>query len=85
MGTRLEIKTRLNRVFREVFEDDSIEIFDAMTAKDIPEWDSLMHIILVVAVEKEFIVRLNAAEVGHLKNVSEMLDLLAERSCRGKQ
>ena len=85
MDTRLETKTRLNRVFREVFEDDSIEIFDAMTAKDIPEWDSLMHIILVVAVEKEFIVRLNAAEVGHLKNVSEMLDLLAERSCRGKQ
>jgi len=82
MDTKLGIKTRLNRVFREVFDDDSIEIFDEMTAKDIPEWDSLMHIILVVAVEKEFIVRLNAAQVGQLKNVGEMLDLLEKHNNR---
>jgi len=82
MDTRLEIKTRLNRVFREVFDDDSIEIFDAMAAKDIPEWDSLMHIILVVAVEKEFTIRLNAAQVGQLKNVGEMLDLLEKHNNR---
>lgn len=69
-------------MFREVFDDDSIEIFDEMTAKDIPEWDSLMHIILVVAVEKEFIVRLNAAQVGQLKNVGEMLDLLEKHNNR---
>ncbi len=82
MDTRLEIKTRLNRVFRDVFDDDSITIFDAMAAKDIPEWDSLMHIILVVAVEKEFTIRLNAAQVGQLKNVGEMLDLLEKHNNR---
>ncbi len=76
---RNEIKKRLNRVFGEVFDDEKIEIFDEMTAKDIGEWDSLMHIVLVVATEKEFKVTLNAAEVGELKNVGEMLDLLCER------
>jgi acyl carrier protein len=80
--TRSEIKTRLNKVFREVFDDDAIEIFDEMTAKDIPEWDSLMHIILVVAVEKEFAVRLNAAQVGQLKDVGAMLDLLEKHNHR---
>ena len=80
--TRSEIKTRLNKVFREVFDDDTIEIFDEMTAKDIPEWDSLMHIILVVAVEKEFAVRLNAAQVGQLKDVGAMLDLLEKHNNR---
>ena len=77
---REEIRRRLNRVFIEVFDDDTIEIFDEMTAKDIEEWDSLMHISLVVATEKAFGVRLNAAEVGKLENVGAMLILLEERT-----
>jgi acyl carrier protein len=76
------IKQRLNEIFREVFEDDTINIFDEMTAKDIDEWDSLTHIILVVAVEKEFGIRLNAAEVGKLENVGGMLNILSERATK---
>jgi acyl carrier protein len=81
-GRRDEIRERLNRVFQEVFDDDAIEIFEAMTAKDIEEWDSLMHITLVVAIETEFALRLNAAEVGELENVGRMMDLLEERASR---
>lgn len=76
---RKAIRDRLNVVFQEVFDDDSIEIFDEMTADDIDEWDSLMHITLVVAVEKEFDVRLNAAEIGKLENVGAMIALLENR------
>lgn len=71
---------RLQQVFRNVFDNDDIVLTDATTAKDIPEWDSLMHISLVVAVEKEFKVRLNAAEVGKLSNVGAMITLLCERA-----
>jgi acyl carrier protein len=74
------VKHKLTRVFRDVFDDDNIEIFDAMTAADIDEWDSVTHITLVLAVEKEFGVRLNAAEVGKLDNVGAMIKLLARRS-----
>ncbi len=77
--SRDEIKERLNKVFREVFDDDEIVIRDDMTAEDIPEWDSLMHVSLVVAAEKEFGVNLNAAEIGYLKNVGEMIDLFLKR------
>ena len=77
---RARMKVRLNGVFREVFDDETIEIFEEMTAKDIEGWDSLTHIVLVVAVEKEFKVTLNAAEVGALKNVGEMLDILEGRT-----
>jgi acyl carrier protein len=79
---RKQIKERLNRVFQEVFDDDTIHIFDQMTAKDLEEWDSLMHIILVVATEKEFGLRLNAAEVGQLDNVGAMIDLLLARATK---
>lgn len=38
--TREEAFERLTNVFREVFDDDSIEIFDATVADDIEDWDS---------------------------------------------
>ena len=76
------VKQRVNQVFRDVFDDDRIEIFDAMTAADLVEWDSLSHITLVLAVEKEFGIRLVAAEVGKLANVGEMIHLLVQRATR---
>ena len=79
---REDIRKRLNKIFRRVFSDDSIEIHDKMTAGDVEEWDSLSHIVLVVAVEKEFGMRLNAAEVGRLENVGAMLNILEKRATK---
>jgi acyl carrier protein len=79
---RNTIYSRLTEVFHDVFDDDEIELSDQTTADDIEEWDSLMHITLVVAVEKEFGLELNAAEVGKLENVGAMLNILCERSTR---
>ena len=78
-----EVKSRLSGIFREVFDDDSIEITDATTADDIDEWDSLSHITLVLAVEREFGVKLKAAEVGSLANVGAMIRLLMDRATLG--
>ena len=73
------VSKRLNSVFQDIFDDDDIEIVDETTSDDIEEWDSLMHITLVVSIEKEFGLKLNAAEVGALTNVGAMVDLLLER------
>ena len=64
------------------FDDESIILSNEMTAKDLEEWDSLNHITLVLAVEREFGVLLNAAEVGTLENVGQMLDLLVARASK---
>jgi acyl carrier protein len=76
---RDEVRGRLQEVFREVFDDDTIAINDETISGDIDEWDSLMHITLVVATESEFGLRLNAAEVGKLANVGSLIDILVER------
>jgi acyl carrier protein len=70
------IIARLSRVFQEQFDDEELEIFEDMTASDILQWDSLMHIVLVVAIEKEFSIRLKASEVEELENVGEMIRLI---------
>ncbi len=74
-----EIYTRLNKVFREVFDDESINVTENTTAKDIPDWDSLEHINLIVAVEEEFNIKFNMGEVTTMKNVGEMANIIASR------
>lgn len=79
---RETVKNRLTRVFRGVFDDDGIELTDSTTADDIEEWDSLEHITLISAVEKEFRMRFTMKEVSGMKNVGEMMDIIAERAKR---
>lgn len=64
-----EIFARLNEVFRDVFDDDSIVVKPATTADDIEDWDSLEHITLISAVEKEFGMKFKMGEISSMKNV----------------
>ena len=77
--TREEIYTRLNTVFQDVFDDESIRVTDATTADDIEDWDSFEHINLVVAVEKEFGIKFSMGQTNKLKNVGEMVDIILSK------
>lgn len=76
--TREEAYERLNKVFQDVFDDETIEVHDETTADDIDEWDSFEHINLVVAVEDEFSFKIPMGKVVTMKNVGEMIDLILE-------
>ncbi|WP_104697215.1 MULTISPECIES: acyl carrier protein [unclassified Helicobacter] len=71
-----EIKERLQEIFRDIFDDENLEISEATTANDIEEWDSLMHISLVSSIEKEFKIRFALGELQDLKNVGDMIALI---------
>ena len=77
--TEQEVFERLNKVFRKVFDDKSIVLSRATTAKDIEDWDSIEHITLIGAVEKEFHMRFQMKEVSSMKNVGEMADIIRSR------
>ena len=76
---RNEITERLNNVFRDVFDDDSISVNENTTSADIEDWDSIEHINLIAAVEDEFGMRFKMREVSGMKNVGEMMNIIAER------
>lgn len=75
---REEIIEKLNEVFCDVFDQDSIEVTDQTTAADIKGWDSLMHITLMNAVEEEFDIKFDMKTIIKLKNVGEMIDIIEE-------
>lgn len=76
---RKELFERLNKVFRDVFDDDSICVNEDTTAEDIEDWDSLEHITLIVAIEKEFSIRFSMGEANKFKNVGEMANIILSR------
>ena len=73
------IYARLNKVFRDVFDDDSITVNPKTTANDIEDWDSLEHITLISAVEKGFKMKFKMGEISSMKNGGEMASIVAAR------
>lgn len=69
-----QVITEVTAIFRDVLDKDSIQLKYETTANDVPDWDSLSHIELVVAVEKHFKIRFNFADLQKFKNVGEMCD-----------
>ena len=79
MDTR-EIFERLDRVFQDVFDDDTIHVTPKTTADDIEDWDSLEHITLISAVEREFHMKFKMGEISSMNNVGEMASIIAARA-----
>jgi acyl carrier protein len=74
------IREKLTQIFRDVFDDETIEIRDTLTANDVASWDSLTHINMIVAVEKAFQIKLTTKEVQSLSNVGELLSLIQRKA-----
>ena len=76
---RDEILQKVQEIFRDVFDDESLVITEATTANDIEEWDSLMHITLVSAIEKSFKIKFALGELQELKDVGDMISLIGNK------
>ncbi|HEY7208860.1 MAG TPA: acyl carrier protein [Bryobacteraceae bacterium] len=75
-----QTEQRLTSIFQDVFDDDSLQIRPEMTADDVEDWDSLTHINLITAVEREFKVKFTTSEVTGLKNVGDLIALINKKS-----
>jgi acyl carrier protein len=79
-----KLRDDVQQVFRDVFEDDQLVLTDNLTAPDVPGWDSLGHLNLVIALEKRFGIRFASAEIARLKeegqNAGSLLALIKSKS-----
>ncbi len=77
--TREEALKKLTAVFQDVFDYEKIMVTEQTSADDIKEWDSLMHITLISAVEDEFKVKFSMQEIMEMKNAGEMAGLIIQK------
>ena len=75
----MEIETKLQEVFRDVFQDETLVILPEMTAGDVDKWDSITHLIMISKVEEVFNASFRLKELIKLKNVGDLITLLKEK------
>jgi len=75
--TKEQVLTEVQEIFRDLFDDEDIEIGEDTTADDIEDWDSLVHISLITSIEKHFSIKFKMNEVMRFKNVGDMVDTIA--------
>ena len=76
---RTDIFEKLNEIFTDVLDLDKCELTDRTSADNIEEWDSLSHIQLIVAIEKEFKIRFSSLEIMKWRNVGELVDSIMSK------
>lgn len=74
-----QVYSRLNEVFRNVFDDSDMVISPEMTASDVEGWDSLRHVRLMLSVERAFGIKFSAYEVNKLRNVGHLAKLIQDK------
>jgi acyl carrier protein len=79
MMTEELILDKLTELFKDFFDEDSIELNNKTTADDIEDWDSLAQVGIILSIEKEFGIKFNSLEVGKLENVGAMVNLILSK------
>ena len=82
-----DCRSELQEIFREVFDDPTIVLRDDLTAADVDGWDSVMHINLLIAVERAMGIKFATAEMSRLKepdqNIGSFIRLIEGKRRKG--
>jgi len=75
-----EIIEKLTELFRDVFDDDTIVITHETTSADIPHWDSVNQIMILIGCEAGFNIKFATAETEGLRNVGELISVIEKKT-----
>lgn len=70
------ILEKITEIVRDELEDDSIVLTPETQAKEVPGWDSLAHVRIVIGVESAFGLRFDTNEITGLGNVGDLVALV---------
>lgn len=71
--SEINLLSRVQDIMADTFDEDDLVVTPATTAADVEEWDSLSHIRLIVAIEREFGFKFSNAEIDGLENVGDLV------------
>ena len=70
------ISPELKKVILKELNLDDFDLTDETIAPQVPGWDSLNHVNIILAVEHHFKVKFKSYEVLRLKNVGDLQKLV---------
>jgi len=76
---RSDVLGKIQGIIRQELNDPELVINEATTAADVPGWDSVTHVQIIVAVERTFGMRLKSSEVAQLENIGSLINVVLSR------
>ena len=70
------ISNELKKVILNALKLDDFDFKDETIAPEVPGWDSLNHVNVILAVEKYYNIRFKNLEILRLKNVGDLQKLI---------
>jgi acyl carrier protein len=74
-----QIYLEIREIIADVLDQPDIQITADTAADDVEGWDSFNHINIVVAVEAHFGIKFHTAEIEEVRNVGELVELIAKK------
>jgi acyl carrier protein len=82
LDKQARILEEVTTLLRDIFAQDDLVVTPATTAVDVPGWDSMKQIEIVIAAEEKYGIRLKAREVDAMRSVRDLISLIdAKTSC----
>ena len=66
----------LEKIISEVFILPESSIEDSLALSDIPTWDSLAHMMLIVQIEETYQIQFTGDEIADIKSVGDLRTVL---------
>jgi acyl carrier protein len=76
---KAEILSKVRDTIADVLDLPELTVTMQTTAENVEGWDSFNHINIVVAIEREFGIKVHTAEIEELRNVGELVDLIDKK------
>ena len=73
------ILAEVTSIARATFRDPLLDLTYETTSDDVPEWDSMNHIALVVEIEAYFDTQFLMAEIEELRSVGELVQAIENK------
>jgi len=67
---------KLKEILAKVLLVDRTKINDGMSRKDVKEWDSMAHLMLVSEIESEFGIMMDDDDITEIKTVGDIKRVL---------
>ena len=66
----------LKKIFSEIFALPEATVVDSLLLSDIPTWDSLAHMMLIVRLEETYQIQFTGDEIADIKSVGDVRSAL---------
>jgi len=76
LDNREPVLQSINAIVSDILRLPDLVMEEATTAGDVPGWDSLTHIQIIIEIERHYGIRFTSTEVAQLENAGSLVDLI---------